>query len=80
VVNVIRGGYKFVGLLALILNVNKAVAPVGIAYFDIDIREPGMTLVAIASILGHLFSPFLHFWGVIEYAVALVVWIGLTIW
>lgn len=39
-----------------------------------------MALIAIAPILGHIFSPFLHFRGGKAIAAALGVWIGLTIW
>jgi glycerol-3-phosphate acyltransferase PlsY len=78
--NVFRTGNKLVGVLSLILDVSKAAAPVGIAYFNIGIREPVMALIAIAPILGHVFSPFLHFRGGKALAVALGVWIGLTIW
>ena len=39
-----------------------------------------MCLIAIAPILGHVFSPFLGFRGGKAIATALGVWIGLTIW
>jgi glycerol-3-phosphate acyltransferase PlsY len=39
-----------------------------------------MFLIAIAPILGHVFSPFLGFRGGKAIATALGVWIGLTIW
>ena len=78
--NVFRTGNKLVGVLSLILDVSKAAVPVGIAYFNIGIRGPVMVLIAIAPILGHVFSPFLHFRGGKALAVALGVWIGLTIW
>jgi glycerol-3-phosphate acyltransferase PlsY len=78
--NVFRTGNKLVGVLSLILDVSKAAAPVGIAYFNMGIRGPVMALVAIAPILGNVFSPFLHFRGGKALAVALGVWIGLTIW
>ncbi len=37
-------------------------------------------LIAIAPVLGHVFSPFLKFRGGKAIAVSLGVWIGLTIW
>ena len=78
--NVFRVGNKFVGVLSLILDISKAAAPVGIAYFNMGIRGPLMALIAIAPILGHVFSPFLRFRGGKAIAAAFGVWIGLTIW
>ena len=78
--NVFRSGSKVVGLLALILDVAKGAVPVGLAYFNLGIRGIPMYLIAIAPILGHVFSPFLGFRGGKAIAVSLGVWIGLTIW
>src|SRR5512140_2586315 len=78
--NAFRTGNKLVGLLVLLLDISKAAAPVGWAYFNLDIRGIPMLLVAVAPILGHVFSPFLGFRGGKALATALGVWIGLTIW
>lgn len=78
--NVFRTGNKVVGVLTLLLDVSKGAAPVGIAYFNMDIRGPAMAFIAISPILGHVFSPFLHFRGGKALAVSLGVWIGLTVW
>jgi len=78
--NVFRTGNKLVGLLALMLDISKAAAPVGIAYFNLNIRGFPMFFIAVAPILGHAFSPFLGFRGGKAIAAALGVWIGLTIW
>ena len=78
--NVFNSGSKGVGLLALILDISKAAAPVGIAYYNLGIRGIPMYLIAIAPILGHVFSPFLRFHGGKAIAASLGVWIGLTIW
>jgi len=78
--NVFRSGNKLVGLLVLMLDVSKAAAPVGLAYFNLHVRGTAMFLIAIAPILGHVFSPFLGFKGGKAVAAALGVWIGLTIW
>ena len=61
--NVIRSGSKSIGLLALILDVSKAAVPVGLSYYNMEIRGIPMYLIAIAPILGHVFSPFLRFHG-----------------
>jgi acyl phosphate:glycerol-3-phosphate acyltransferase len=78
--NAFRVGGKLVGLLALILDISKAAAPVGVAYFNLGIRGAPMFFISIAPILGHAFSPFLGFRGGKALATALGVWIGLTIW
>lgn len=78
--NVFRSGSKTVGLLSLLLDITKAAAPVGIAYFNLEIRGLPMLLITLAPILGHVFSPFLGFKGGKALATALGVWIGLTVW
>lgn len=78
--NAFRTGNKLVGLLVLLLDISKAAAPVGWAYFNLEIRGIPMLLIAVAPILGHIFSPFLGFRGGKALATALGVWIGLTIW
>ena len=78
--NLIRAGSKSIGLLALILDVSKAAIPVGLSYYNFGIRGIPMYLIAIAPILGHIFSPFLGFHGGKAIAVSLGVWIGLTTW
>lgn len=78
--NVFRSGNKALGVFALILDVAKAAAPVGLSYYNLGIRGIPMYLIAIAPILGHAFSPFLGFRGGKAIATSLGVWIGLTIW
>jgi len=78
--NVYKAGNKMVGLLALILDISKAAAPVGFAYYNLNIRGVPMFFIAIAPILGHVFSPFLGFRGGKALATALGAWIGITIW
>ena len=78
--NVYKAGNKKIGLMALILDISKAAAPVGFAYYNLNIRGVSMFFIAIAPIFGHIFSPFLGFRGGKALATALGVWIGLTIW
>lgn len=78
--NTFKTGSALAGLLVLMLDISKAAVPVGLAYFDLAIRGLPMFLIAIAPILGHVFSPFLHFQGGKGIATALGVWIGLTTW
>lgn len=78
--NVFRAGSNYVGLLALLLDISKAALPVGLAYFNLEIRGLPIYLIATAPVVGHLFSPFLGFKGGKALATVLGVWIGLTIW
>ncbi len=78
--NVFKTGNIAMGLLVLILDISKAAAPVGLAYNNLGFRGFPMVFIAIAPILGHVFSPFLKFRGGKAIATALGVWIGLTIW
>jgi glycerol-3-phosphate acyltransferase PlsY len=78
--NVFKAGNRLVGVLALILDISKAAAPVGIANFNLNIRGPEMFLIAAAPVLGHAFSPFLGWRGGKAIAPAFGVWIGLTLW
>jgi acyl phosphate:glycerol-3-phosphate acyltransferase len=78
--NAFRTGSRLVGLLSLILDVSKGAVPVGLAYFNFGMRGAPMYFIAIAPVLGHIFSPFLGFKGGKGIATALGVWIGLTIW
>jgi len=79
-VNVFKTGNKLAGLFVLILDISKAAAPVGLAYFNLNMGGAPMYLVAIAPVLGHVFSPFLGFKGGKGIATTLGVWIGLTLW
>jgi len=78
--NVYKAGNMMVALMVLILDISKAAAPVGYSYHNLNIRDVPMFFIAIAPILGHVFSPFLGFKGGKALASALGIWIGLTIW
>ena len=78
--NTFRAGNKLAGMLVLMLDISKAAIPVGLAYFNLGIHGVDMFLIAMAPILGHVFSPFLRFQGGKALAAGLGVWIGLTLW
>ncbi len=78
--NVFKAGNNLAGVMALVLDISKAAAPVGFAYHNLNIRGGTMFLIGIAPILGHAFSPFLGFKGGKALATVLGMWIGLTIW
>ncbi len=79
-INAFRAGGKWLGLAVLLLDVSKAAAPIGWAYYEWGWRGAQMIPVAIAPMLGHAYSPFLGFKGGKAIATALGVWIGLTLW
>jgi acyl phosphate:glycerol-3-phosphate acyltransferase len=78
--NALKAGGKWVGLAALILDVSKAAAPIGLAYQILDLSGPWMVAIALAPSLGHAYSPFLRFKGGKALASVLGAWIGLTLW
>ena len=78
--NVFKAGGKALGVIVLLLDVSKAAIPVGLSYNNLEIRGYPMALIAIAPMLGHIFSPFLRFRGGKAIATLLGVWIGLTLW
>jgi glycerol-3-phosphate acyltransferase PlsY len=67
-----------VGLPALLLDYLKGVVPVGLAHFQFGVSGWGLVAVALAPVLGHIFSPFLRFRGGEAMAVTLGMWTGLT--
>jgi glycerol-3-phosphate acyltransferase PlsY len=71
---------KFWGAIGLLLDIFKGSIPVGIAKWFLGINDWGLLLIAVATILGHAFSPWLRFNGGKAVAVSFGVWVGLTIW
>lgn len=78
--NVLRAGGFLWFTLALILDISKAAAPVGLAVYVFGWAGWPLWLIAMAPPLGHAFSPFLGGKGGKAVAAAFGVWIGLTIW
>jgi len=78
--NALKAGGKWVGLAALMLDVSKSAAPVGLAYQIFGLDGPWMAAIALAPSLGHAYSPFLRFRGGKALATVLGAWIGLTLW
>ena len=76
--NVTRAaGWRW-GVLALSLDMAKGALPVGLAWYWAGLSGWALSLVALAPILGHAYSPFLGFRGGKAIAVSGGVWIGLT--
>jgi len=78
--NALKAGGPVVGLLAFLLDVSKAAAPVGLAYQLWGWHGWEIIPVALAPLLGSAFSPFLKFRGGRSLSVSLGIWIGLTLW
>ncbi|MFO7663499.1 MAG: glycerol-3-phosphate acyltransferase [Chloroflexota bacterium] len=78
--NVFRSAGFLWFTLAMVLDISKAAAPVGLAYHVFDWRGWPMWLIAMAPVLGHAFSPFLDWRGGKAVAAAFGTWIGLSIW
>ncbi len=79
-INAFRAGGVWLGVVVLLLDISKAAAPIGWAYYEFGWRGEKMIPIAIAPMLGHAYSPFLGFKGGKAIASALGVWIGLTLW
>ena len=78
--NVLRAGGKGWFALALALDIAKAAAPVGLAYYIFGWQDWAIVPISLAPPLGHAFSPFLGWRGGKSIAAAFGVWIGLTLW
>jgi acyl phosphate:glycerol-3-phosphate acyltransferase len=78
--NVLRAGGWPWFVLALVLDISKAAAPVGYTYQILGIRGWVMVAIAVAPVLGHAFSPFLRGQGGKAVAATLGAWIGLTLY
>lgn len=78
--NALKAGGPVVGLIAFVLDVSKAAAPVGLAYQLWGWHGWEIVPVALAPLVGSAFSPFLKFRGGRSLSVSLGIWIGLTLW
>jgi acyl phosphate:glycerol-3-phosphate acyltransferase len=84
--NVIKAGSRAWGLVAILLDAAKGAVPVGAAYWlgplglAPQIGDWSLVVVALAPVVGHAWSPFLHFRGGKAVAVTFGIWAGLTLW
>jgi len=79
-INTFRSGSTLLGVIVLVLDICKAIFPVGIAYHQLGIRGLPMFLIAMAPVLGHAFSPFLKFKGGKGIGTVLGSLIGVSLW
>jgi len=75
--NVFRAGSKKVGLVAVFLDIVKGAPFVFIAHYVVELPVISPVIIAIAAILGHAYSPFLHWRGGKAIAVSFGTLIGL---
>lgn len=73
------GGWKL-GLLALLLDTLKGAIPVSIARYGFGMYGLDIVIVAVATILGHAYSPWVGFKGGKAVAVTMGVWMAITLW
>lgn len=78
--NVLRAGGFAWFALALMLDISKAAAPVGLAYYVFGWQDWRILPITLAAPLGHTLSPFLNWHGGKSIAASLGVWIGVTLW
>lgn len=75
--NVFRAGSVKIGLLAVVLDVAKGVPFVLLAHTVFGLSEISIVIIAACAVLGHAFSPFLHWHGGKAVAVTFGVMLGL---
>lgn len=61
--NVFRAGSKKVGFLAVVLDIIKGIPFVLIAHYVLALPILSPVIIAVCAVLGHAFSPFLHWRG-----------------
>jgi len=74
--NVFRAGNKFIGSIALLLDICKGIPFVLLAAVVYDFAFPAVFTVALSGVLGHAFSPMLRLRGGKAIAVTFGVLIG----
>jgi glycerol-3-phosphate acyltransferase PlsY len=77
--NVVRAGGKWLGVLTLVLDVLKGFLPVFFAR-HLGLEDTHLALVALAAVLGHVFTPWLRFKGGKGVATALGVALAFNYW
>ncbi len=78
--NVWKAGGRIWAGIAILLDGFKAAIPVGLAYRVYGISGWPLLPVALAPLVGHIFSPLLKFRGGKGLASTFGVWLGLTLW
>ncbi|MEN9979310.1 MAG: glycerol-3-phosphate acyltransferase [candidate division WOR-3 bacterium] len=79
-VNAFRAAGPVIGVLGLLLDFLKGMIPVGAGFWHFHLGGPYLTLLILAPVLGHAFSPFLRLRGGKGLAVTFGVWSGITLY
>lgn len=78
--NVARAGGRILYIVAILLDAFKGTVPVLLARDSYLVSGWELSLVAIAPVLGHAFTPFLKFQGGMGAATTYGVWLALLGW
>ena len=78
--NVWLAGGRSWAVIAILLDGLKGAVPVGLAHYIYGISGWSLIPVALAPLIGHIFSPFLKFHGGKGLATTFGIWLGLTLW
>ena len=78
--NVWKAGGRFWAAFAVLLDGFKGAIPVGLAHYLFGIDGWPLIPVALAPLVGHIFSPILKFNGGKGLATTFGIWLGLTLW
>jgi glycerol-3-phosphate acyltransferase PlsY len=78
--NVWKTGNKFWAIVAIFLDAIKGAIPVGLVNYNKSIIGWALIPVALAPLIGHIFSPLLRFRGGKGLATTFGIWLGLTYW
>ena len=77
--SVVRAGSFSLGLLVIVFDMLKGAVPVAVAHYAFGVADWPLVPVILAPILGHAFSPFLHFRGGKALATTFGAWTALTV-
>lgn len=75
--NVFRAGNKKIGMVAVVLDILKGVPFVFLSHYVLGLPAVATVIIGIAAILGHAYSPFLHWHGGKAIAVSFGTLLGL---
>jgi acyl phosphate:glycerol-3-phosphate acyltransferase len=78
--NVWKAGGRFWAAFAVLLDGFKGAIPVGLAHYLFGMDGWPLIPVALAPLVGHIFSPILKFNGGKGLATTFGIWLGLTLW
>ena len=78
--NVWKAGGRIWAIVAILLDGFKGAIPVGLAHYLFGMDGWPLIPIALAPLVGHIFSPILKFNGGKGLATTFGIWLGLTLW